>query len=101
MKVNIKGKPYTVKLKEDTFISNDKAVWGLIDYNNSEISIATKEEKEIPYTVYHELIHGYLYECGLGCYAHDEVLVDWFARHIEEIDKSALSIMEYILKNKK
>lgn len=100
MKIEIKGKPYKVVLKDDTFISGDNAVWGCIDYNKKEISITTKEEKETPKTVLHELIHGYLYECGLTVYAHDETLVEWFARHFEDISKSAIEIVSHIEKNK-
>lgn len=101
MKINIKGKHYKLKLKNDTFINNSVAVDGIIDYRNKEISIVTKDEYAMPQIVLHELTHGYLYECGLEEYAHNEVLVDWIAKHIEDIAKSAAGVMKFIEKNKK
>lgn len=98
MQVNIKGKPYKVILKKDIFIDSSVAVDGLIDYEKQTISITTKYANEIPSLVYHELIHGYFKECGLDAYAHNEILVDWIARNIEEINKSAASVIEYIKK---
>lgn len=96
MKVNIKGKPYKVDFKKDTFTAEGRAVDGLVDYRKKEITIATINEDELPKIVYHELLHGFFHECGLECYAHDEILVDWIANNIQEINECALKIMQRI-----
>lgn len=96
--MNIKGKEYKVKLKDNYFLSGDCAVLaGEIDYEEKEITIATHEsEAQTKKYVYHELVHGYLHESGLTNYAHNEDLVEWIAQHIDDIAESGKEIMERV-----
>lgn len=100
MKVNIKGKPYKVNFKDDTFIFGDRAYCGLCDYGKQEITISTKYKNETRKNTYHELTHAYLKESGLTEYANDETLVEWIAQNIEDIIQSGKEILKKV-KNEK
>lgn len=100
MKVSIKGKPYEVKFKDDTFIFGDRAYCGLCDYEKQEITISTKYKNDTPKNIYHELTHAYLKESGLTNYAHDEVLVEWIAQNIEDIIQSGKEILKKVKREK-
>lgn len=93
MKINIKGKPYKVKFVENTFLSGDTPCVGIINYEKQEIKIANHDREQTPRTIYHELLHGFLKECGLNNYASDETLVDWFANNIQEINSCAAAMI--------
>lgn len=77
--------------------SEDKFQWGLTDYINRVISIATKNkngedmpDSEIQLTKLHEIMHCIL-TTGMYCaYSDDEPLVEWLARSIYSLRKQEI-----------
>lgn len=75
---------------------------GITDYSTHEIIIQADNPNDIgnmdvvrKIALRHEIIHAYLYECGLGCnfehankFGHEETMVDWVARIFPRILKT-------------
>lgn len=85
--VFIKGRAYTIKFVEGSFEFNGTLADGTIDNETKEITINVNA-KDLDRLIRHELIHGYFDECNLPCYSNDEVLVNWLAYAIPEIQTS-------------
>lgn len=84
-KINILGTPWVIK--EFTTPHESKEFDGTCDDTSKVISIYKNEDVDRPellkkQTVRHEIIHAYLYECGLGenmagnKMGHDEQIID-------------------------
>jgi len=78
--INILGTNYNIY--EVDYISNDKA--GKTDFIEKNIYILRKADcKDI--LLRHEITHAFFYECGLACYANDEILVDFLALNLYKL----------------
>lgn len=99
MKVNVLGTEYDVKLLEE----RDETMQtvncdGYTDFSSKEIKVLKAEEKpgnqkdifKYQNTVLrHEIIHAFLYECGIdhGMQFHNEECVDFFAIQFDKLAK--------------
>ena len=83
--VDILGTKYSLKIVADNEFpkDNDGNDGGVTKYYDKEIIIngSSKDEcyKDFERIVRHEIIHAFLFECGLSEYTHDEFLVDFLA----------------------
>jgi len=74
--INILGIMYGVEFVP--YIEGEHA--GKTDFINKKIYILEKLEEEEYFIVFrHEMLHAFLYECGLNKYNQDEILLDFFA----------------------
>ena len=74
MKISIKGQTYEVKRKD--IIDNDIDTVGQMNKLSKEILISINSCL-IDFTILHELVHAYLWECGFANQCGDEDLVNW------------------------
>lgn len=92
--IDIKGTHYDLIFSSNYIINGSDVCDGLTDVLNKYIELSFQtDNKLIEKTIYHELIHAFLYECGLSKYYDDEVLVDWFASQFKNIDEKAKEIL--------
>lgn len=88
--IYIKGQHYKVSIVNSLYTAS-----GLANLTNKYICIAENENKEeFLKTIIHELVHAYLYECGLIQYSGDETLVHWLDRHFLTIYNKAFDLYE-------
>lgn len=97
MRVNILGTDYQVMfVKPSEYENLNPNDGGLCDHEKRIIVINTDalpdaEREEYKVTLRHEIIHAYLFECGLGAnwehpeMGHDETYVDWIAMQFPKI----------------
>lgn len=100
--IEIMGSPWNIKYlttKECKFLEEAD---GITDASTHEIVIQAGNPNDIgnmdivrAIALRHEIIHAYLYECGLGSnfehankFGHEETIVDWFARMFPRILKT-------------
>lgn len=94
MKVNVLGTDYPIVLVSDAEDKRLSNIDGFCDESTSEIRVDNYEshrgdphnkanlDKRIKKNIRHELIHAFLFECGLAensPWAQNEELVDWIA----------------------
>ena len=97
--IRILGVKYKILYCENTSFdsefSSDPNTSAYIDYYKKNI-VVKKESDNFKYflrsTILHEVIHGFLFESGLGevsinDWAENEEMVDWFALQFEKIEK--------------
>ena len=91
--INIKGKRYTVLLKDRIFDEETgKELYGFCNSVKKEIVISTNNVDLIESSLIHELLHAYLDESGLFAYSNDENLIYWFEMHLKEIYKKVRDV---------
>lgn len=88
MKIWIKGKMYTVERKDD--LADEGAVGCIL--KKEKIIYISKKAVFLDETILHELIHGFLFECGLADICEDESLVGWFSFQLLQIFECFKSI---------
>jgi hypothetical protein len=111
IQIDILGQKYTVRLvpkSADERFENLKCN-GLCDYSTHEIIMwnLTQEENNvgnlktsIHHVLYHELVHAFMFESGLGSdwehkdFGQEETTVDWIAWQAPKIVKAAEEIIE-------
>lgn len=97
-KVNILGTDYICK-----FVTNsdspdlDGCGGGITKFFKKQIIIntANDEIEDLKRIIRHEVIHAFLFECGLSDYASDEKIVDFLAYQIPKIMKISKEVEEY------
>ena len=95
MKVDIKGTTYRVNFYKNYGVA------GETNTRDKVISIENdKNSVEQWKTILHELIHAFLYECGLLELSHNETLAYWLENNILQIIELADKIHKKHLKNK-
>lgn len=95
--IYIKGQPYKVTKVKTLYTAQ-----GATNLKDKSIYIAENEEKEEFFkTLIHELIHAYLYECGLVQYSDNEILVHWLDTHFLPIYNKAFDLYEMFEGGKK
>lgn len=95
--VNIMGSPYKIKVLEDRneFLN----FYGKTCFKEKEILLAqNKDLEEFKKTLFHELIHAYLGECGLAQYYNDEILVSWLENTYFKLITSLNNVLYNIFK---
>ena len=91
--IEIKGKKYTVYK-----IPKNEEFFGRIIPSEKKIELSDEQLKE---TIFHELSHGYFYECGAMRYCDDEDLQTTIARNAKEMFKNYGIILKAYNKLKK
>lgn len=91
-KVNVLDTTYTInKIKEQDKFMIENNLCGYCDFYEKKIVVLasdTTSEKELHVIECHELIHAFLYECGLNDssdWARNEELIDWLAIQFPKI----------------
>lgn len=108
MKIDILGTEYTIKHveKEAVKVFEDEIADGLCDCTSREIVIRNikddedigNKQKYINRVLRYEVIHAYMFECGLGVEmphpqtGHDEAMIDWFARMAPRIMQTFIEL---------
>ena len=87
-KIDIKGCLYEVEYVDKPFEFKGTLADATVD-NNEKLITINRNAKDADRLIRHELIHAYFDECNLPCYSNDEVLVNWLAYAIPEIECSA------------
>ena len=81
--IYVKGTRYKIKVAKP-----NGQFLGETDFKKRTITITTQNEgKEITKTIVHELLHAYMYECGLPRYASDEMLIEYLESIFKDITK--------------
>ena len=89
-KITIKGTKYDFK-----FLNVSAPILGQTDTNEKHIEIYLHDnENELNKTIVHELLHAYLFECGLVNYVDNEDLVVWFENIFFDLLKNFQNIIE-------
>lgn len=107
-KIDILGTEYTIKHveKETVKVFEDEIADGFCDCTSREIVIRNikddedigNKQKYINRLLRHEVIHAYMFECGLGAEiphpqtGHDEAMIDWFARMAPRIMQTFIEL---------
>lgn len=96
----IKGRKY--KLKVMSIIDNDETIVGRCYKKDHVIKIVKDESMEESLkTLIHELLHAYIYECGLYTDSNDEDLVRYFELNFLPFLITFLKATEIVYSNKK
>lgn len=99
--INILGTKYNIKYRKIEEDKTLKEADGYIDDTSKEIIIKDENDNELnnfeelqKHSLRHEIIHGFLFESGLGHnmyhsgdYGHEEEIVDWFSIQAPKIYK--------------
>ena len=85
--IDIKGQIYRIEYVDKPFEFNGTLADATVDSDNKIITI-NRDAKDVDRLIRHELIHAYFDECNLPCYSNDEVLVNWLAYSIPQIQYS-------------
>lgn len=101
-KTQIKGCNYKIYVTSADNQNLNFTASAMIQCDSKQLDIILPiDSEDLLKTTLHELVHGYLYECGLKEWCCNEILVDWFANHIEQIYKSAVNLNDSIIKHTK
>lgn len=93
--LKIKGVSYKFNLVDESFDNDGVSCCGLCKKVDKEIIVVNEDNlNEQIATILHELIHAYLWECGLSEESNDEKMVEWFSRQFVPIAKSLLFILD-------
>lgn len=108
MKIDILGNKYTIKHAEKEAVKDfrDEIADAFCDCTSREIVIRNIKDDEdignkqnyINRLLRHEVIHAYMFECGLGAEiphpqtGHDEAMIDWFARMAPRIMQTFIEL---------
>ena len=108
MKIDILGTEYTIKHAEKEAVKDfkDEIADAFCDCTSREIVIRNIKDDEdignkqnyINRLLRHEVIHAYMFECGLGAEiphpqtGHDEAMIDWFARMAPRIMQTFIEL---------
>lgn len=91
-KINVLGATYKIEeIKEQDKFMIDNNLCGYCEFYEKKIVVLasdTTSEKELHEIERHELIHAFLYECGLNDssdWARNEELIDWLAIQFPKI----------------
>ena len=94
MKMNIKGRTYTIRKSKEPLVNEGQVCDGICNVETKEIWIMDDLSKRLSdIVIKHEIIHALFYECGLRDYYTDEKLVDWIAMNVPQIDTDFKYIM--------
>lgn len=93
--IDIKGCIYKVEYVDKPFEFNGTLADATIDTDKRLITI-NRNAKDVNRLIRHELIHAYFDECNLPCYSNDEILVNWLAYSIPEIEYAAAHLFSDI-----
>ena len=90
----IKGSKYKIKL-----IEQNRFVAGETDFLTKTITIVKdNNSEELKMTIIHELLHAYMYECGLKSYCNDETLIIFIKSIFKDLNKNYKNILNILKK---
>ncbi len=95
MKIKIKGNSYLVKFVD--FIKKDEDTETVGDFVKNTKTIRIVKGKTVNFTadtILHELVHAFLYECGLDDCCSDEDIVCWMSRQLLDIFDCFIDVFE-------
>lgn len=90
--IEIKGQLYRIEYVDKPFEFKGTLADATVD-NNEKLITINRNAKDVDRLIRHELIHAYFDECNLPCYSNDEVLVNWLAYGIPEIEYSVATLI--------
>ena len=90
--IDIKGQIYRLEYVDKSFEFNGTLADATVD-NNEKLITINRNAKDVDRLIRHELIHAYFDECNLPCYSNNEVLVNWLAYSIPEIEYSVATLL--------
>lgn len=97
MKVNVKGRKISVRSVDYIKSDDENEIVG--QFNKEKELIEILKNKPVKFTcetVIHELVHAFLYECGLVSLGDNEEVVVWFERNFLEIFDAFVDVFEYL-----
>lgn len=98
--INIRGRKYSIQVTD--IIDNEIKYAGLCDPINKIIYIKLGETiEETLNTLIHELVHAFLFECGLKQQAKDETINDYIEAQFLHFLKSFIDSIKIIFPQKK
>lgn len=101
MKVKIKGENYNIKLVSKIDSDDVNRVVGQCKKVDKKILLTKDDDmRYTAETIIHELMHAFLYECGLVKESSDEEMVDWFERQFIDIFDTFVKVFEYMYPEK-